>query len=161
MDVFAHGLWSYAVFSKTKHRWLAALFGVLPDVLSFGPHFFWELGNHGFGRPSLASIPGYVFAMYNFTHSLIPVSLVLLVVYLLTRKVWLPLLAWLMHVLVDIPTHTAAFFPTPFLWPFETPFVSGVSWGNPVFMALNYGSLILVYALYVFRKEKRRRESVV
>jgi hypothetical protein len=55
-----------------------------------------------------------------------------------------------LHILCDIPTHTTSYFPTPFLWPFSTPFVNGIPWSTPWFMAANYTSLFLFYCCLYF-----------
>ncbi len=156
MDILAHGLWSYALFSKTKYKWQAALFGTLPDLISFGPHTLASIltfNSLPHSKPALSSISSYIFTMYNITHSLIPITLVALLVYLITKKFYLPFLAGYLHIFIDIPSHTTDFFPTPFLWPFPTPFFSGISWANPIFMIVNYSLLVLVYAFYVFKKK--------
>lgn len=63
MDIVAHGLWTYAVFHRKKYKWLATLFGILPDILSFGPFLIYELITNGavFGKPNINSIPEAVF----------------------------------------------------------------------------------------------------
>ena len=63
MDIFAHGLWSFAIFHKKKYVWLATLFGVLPDLLSFGIIFVINLlnGNLHRGPPALSSLPEWLF----------------------------------------------------------------------------------------------------
>ncbi len=162
MDILAHGLWSYALFSRTKYKWKAALFGTLPDILSFGPHTLASILTFNFphGKPALSSIPSYIFTMYNITHSLIPVSLVILAIYFVTRKFYVPFLAWYLHILIDIPSHTTDFFPTPYLWPLKTPFVSGISWGNKYFMLINYSCILLVYMFYVFQVHKKLIKTV-
>jgi len=66
------------------------------------------------------------------------------------------LLAWALHIVCDIPTHTTSYFPTPFLWPFPTPFVNGVSWAAPAFLAVNYACLIIVYAAIFFYLRRGR-----
>lgn len=160
MDFVAHALWSFALFCRTKDKWLAAFFGVLPDFLSFGPHFAASaLNGFEFGKPELSSIPEYVFIAYNVTHSLVIFAIVLGLVYLFTKKIFLPLFAWALHILIDIPTHTTDFFPTPYLWPLPTPYINGFSWGNKYFMLLNYTALILVYLFYVFHVHKRIRKK--
>jgi hypothetical protein len=65
----------------------------------------------------------------------------------LTGALPLAYLAWLGHILVDIPTHSKRFFPTPFLWPISDYKVDGISWGVRWFMLANYGSLAAAYAI--------------
>ncbi len=159
MDVFAHGFWGAIAFGKKQGRRgikalsFAFVIGMMPDLFSFGLWFF-ERALQGFppypiepgtsGAPAIASLPGYVSAAYNVTHSLVVWAAAFVVLYaLFKRKAWI-FAAWGLHILCDIPTHTTRYFPTPFLWPFPTPYVDGVPWSTPWFMALNYGAIISV-----------------
>ncbi|HUK39491.1 MAG TPA: hypothetical protein VLX11_00555 [Candidatus Acidoferrales bacterium] len=159
MDVFAHGFWGGALFcSQGRKKFFAAvLVGMAPDLISFGPFFLlhpdWlvlRMTGQISGPPALSILPSYVFQAYNITHSLVVCACSFLLIWgLLRRPPWL-LLAWVLHIVFDIPTHTTRYFPTPFLWPFPTPFVNGVSWATPAFMAVNYACLITVYAVIFF-----------
>ena len=154
MDIFAHGLWSYAIFHNKKYVWWATLFGILPDILSFGILFAINLFNGNFqrGLPALSSLPKWLFVAYNLTHSLVMFAFVFLIVFFITKSWYWPLLAWAIHILIDIPTHSTRFFPTPFLWPISNYVFNGISWGTPWFMILNYGSLLIVYVLIYLKK---------
>ncbi len=160
MDIFAHFLWTFALFFKRKDRWLAGLFGILPDVASFGPHFILSFvaGTTIFGRPELSTIPGSVFILYNLTHSLVVFALAVLIIYFITKKIYWFITGWGLHVLIDIPTHTKDFFPTPFLYPFPQPFINGIRWSDSTFMKINYGLLVIVYGIliyWVLKNEKK------
>ena len=73
----------------------------------------------------------------------------------LRRLPW-EMLGWPLHILSDIPTHTYKFFPTPFLYPFFSTKINGYAWAHPLFLAIDYGLLILVYA-YLWRKSLFKR----
>ena len=154
MDIFAHGLWSYAIFHNKKYVWWATLFGVLPDILSFGILFFVNIFKNNFhrGLPQIETLPKWLFVAYNFTHSLVLFIVILLVIFLITKNWYWPLLAWAIHILIDIPTHSTRFFPTPFLWPISSYVFNGISWATPWFMLVNYGSLIIVFILIYVKK---------
>jgi hypothetical protein len=108
---------------------------------------FPEVWSHSPGEPpDPAKIPPYVSALYDVTHSLPVFALGMLAAWILLRHAAWPFLAWGLHILCDIPTHTARFFPTPYLWPFETPVVNGIHWTTPWFMAVNY--LLIAAALW-------------
>ena len=163
MDVVSHGLWGGAPFyaQGSKKCLAGVLLGMAPDLLSFGVfhvmHPGWlsqRLVGKISGPPALTVLPPYVFHAYNITHSIVVWAVAFFLLWLITKKPpWL-LGAWLLHILCDIPTHAASYFPTPFFWPFPTPFVDGVPWSTPWFMAANYGTLFIVYCclLFYFRR---------
>ena len=158
MDTFAHGLWTYAVFHKKKYVWLAALFGVLPDLLSFGILFAVYLATGTFhrGPPPVNSIPGWVYGAYNLTHSFVMFLAAFIIVFLITKKWFWPLTAWAIHILIDIPTHSFRFFPTPFLWPISSYKFDGISWATPWLMLVNYGALVSVFILIAYGRAKKK-----
>ncbi len=152
MDTLAHGLWTYAIFHKTKSSKLAVLFGVLPDLISFTPFFITRIISNQFkGRPNSAGIPNFITSSYNFTHSLIIAIVAIILITLIMRKFYTFLLGWPLHILIDIPTHETTFFPTPFLYPISDLRISGISWGRPEMLAVNYLTLALVYAFLLNR----------
>jgi hypothetical protein len=61
---------------------------------------------------------------------------------------------WLLHILLDIPSHTTRLFPTPFLWPLFDLKVDGISWGRPWFMVINYGTLLVIFIVLRLRSKK-------
>ncbi|MFH1332473.1 MAG: hypothetical protein ABIH63_04290 [archaeon] len=153
MDVFAHALWGYAVFRKrTLTKWTVAM-SVMPDLLSFGIYLFilFITGNFIFGGPHGGSIPNYVTFMYSLTHSLFIAGIFAIFVYLKFRKYLILVGAWMMHIVIDIFTHTEEFFPTPFLYPVSDFHLSVISWGTPWFMIANYSALAIVYSALGFR----------
>ncbi len=161
MDIISHGLWGgLAVGRKNKKSfWLSFLFGVSPDLLSFG--IFSAMNILGLvsgpdwsgGPPPADSIPQYVHTLYNITHSLVTFAVVFGLVWLLRKKPLYELLAWPLHILMDIPTHSTQFFPTPFLWPFVDYRVDGIPWSHPYIFFPNWIFLILLYLyFFVFRK---------
>ena len=151
MDTFAHGLWSYILFNRSKYVGWAMLFGVLPDLLSWTLFFFYPFKN-GFSwqNPDISLIPKWVFTLYGFTHSVFVVAAVFLVVFIVLKKIPVFLLAWPLHILIDIPTHSREFLPTPFLWPFSNWAFPGIPWANLYFMATNY-ALIVFFLIYLHR----------
>src|SRR3989338_7299192 len=162
MDTLAHGLWSFAVFHKRKYAWLAVLFGVLPDIMSFGILLVLNLvnGNLRRGPPPLSSIPDWLQAAYNMTHSFIIFFAVFLLVYFITKKWFWPLMAWPLHILIDIPTHSFRFFPTPFLWPLSDYKFDGISWATGWFMLLNYAALMIFFIIMAHNRSKKRQQAL-
>lgn len=164
MDTFSHGLYGSVFFGRMSRKsfWLAFLFGVAPDVLVFGPRFVQAF----FGRvpgfragepPPIESIPDYIFTGYNITHSLVVFAVVFGILWLIRRKPCYELLAWPLHILLDIPTHSSEFFPTPFLWPFAAFRVDGVPWSHPYIFIPNViiVSVLSVHLLVTLYRRKR------
>lgn len=169
MDVIAHGLWGgVPFFPQGRKKFLAGfLIGMAPDLLSFGVfhimHPGWislRLAGKISGPPALEILPRYVFHAYNLTHSLIVWAIAFFLLWQLTKHPpWL-LIAWLLHIVCDIPTHTAGYFPTPFLWPLPTPFVDGIPWSTPWFMFSNYAIMIIVYVSLSMFFYLRKRHTI-
>lgn len=172
MDIIAHGLWTAAatrvanrskkIERPVKIGW-ATFWGIFPDLFAFAPLFSFliieaVLGNvnlsHLSGPDSLEPSQGGAFSIFRFTgtlysmsHSLIIFGLVLSIVYLLLKRFPWEMLGWLLHIAIDIPTHSYAFYPTPFLWPLSDIKLNGFSWASPWFMAVNYTAIIVAYII--------------
>lgn len=168
MDVFSHGLWGGIAFGRRSRRsfWTAVAIGVAPDVLSFGPFLVTRLATQGTAffsrlghRPDLSTIPGYVHAVYNVTHSLVVFALAFGLVWLIRGKPMMEMLAWGLHVCMDIPTHSIRFFPTPFLWPISDFHVHGVPWSRPYIFFPDWGLLIILYAWFFWGKRRARLQA--
>ena len=155
MDVVAHGLWGGALFGqKSEWQWRAAfLAGAAPDLIAFGPFLISQVG-----RSDYIDFPPYVYQMYNVTHSLAVWCSVTAIVWLLMRKFPWILSAWGLHIVCDIPLHEITFFPTPFLWPFHTPFVNGTRWAQLWIIFPNYLALTLTY---LWLRRRRQTQSTV
>jgi len=180
MDTFAHGLWAGALAKGLnkrgeKHRrlnvWATALWGIFPDIFAFGLPFIFVVWSVVFGGASFADFGGHppvaepmsgdtlaVFqlsnAFYNVSHSLVVFAVVFFSVWVHFKEFRLELLGWFVHILIDIPTHTYAFFPTPVFWPIFDWKFDGFSWGQPWFMILNYTLLLLAYGFLLTKRTK-------
>ncbi len=176
MDIFAHGLWSVAAYKaasraprQPKKLWLAALFGTAPDLLAFLPLLLQTVIIHHSIRPDFigeegrllaTAVPEYVYMLYNVSHSLVVFLAAFGLVWLIRKKPLWEMGAWGLHILIDIPTHTSEFFPTPFLWPLSSFKTSGIAWADLRFQILNYGALIVAF-LFLCRKPKNPPSPVV
>jgi hypothetical protein len=177
MDVFAHTLWTSALAKEANKAgenknfhlsvgW-AAFWGVFPDLFAFTIPFVLRFYNAIFGdgssffsRPELegGSLPqGFDLAhtLYNYSHSLVIWALVFILVWIYFKRPRYELLGWALHILIDIPSHVLAFFPTPFLFPLsDYRFPYGVSWGNYWYMLINYSLLLIVWGRILLQKMK-------
>ena len=155
MDIISHALWANLIFKESPiaQRSAVIIFSVMPDFVSFSlitvKKFFSR--TMSFKRPTLAVIPTQVFKLYNTTHSLIIWLSVFLILKIMGLS-WLTLafMGWGLHILLDVFTHTARYFPTPIFWPFSKFHFSGISWSNKWFMAFNYGVLAFMYLVFYF-----------
>lgn len=154
MDVLAHGLWGGALFGRrTRWQWrFALLLGMAPDLVAFGPFFLSRSGS-----PDWRAFPPYVYEAYNVTHSLVIWATVTGFVWLLRKRFPWILCAWGLHIVCDIPLHELSFFPTPYMWPLQTPLVNGVRWAQPAIMLPNYVALAITYALLLGSRRRRRK----
>ncbi len=178
MDILAHGLWTNAIFEssarlKNQKRsrrdiWLGILFGIAPDLLSFGIFFvqnifrvifFSEESPFQGGPPDPNLIPDYISTLYNFTHSFIIFAAVFGLIWLIRRKPYWLMAGWGIHIIIDIFSHSKDFFPTPFLFPVSDFTINGTSWGHSTFMLINYSALILVYAYFFISRKRNAKKN--
>jgi hypothetical protein len=167
MDIFAHALWAVAAAKavngnsapRVKARWFAA-WAAFPDLLAFGPEVIVALAYRIAGTAPAHSRGHHVLDihLYEPGHSLVVFGLVFAVAWLIFRRpVWM-LFGWGLHVLMDIPTHSAR-YPTPFLWPVSSFRLIGIAWYQPWFMALNYTALAVVFLLLWLTRRRVRQEE--
>lgn len=163
MDTLSHGLWGSGLFGSKnkKHFWYGFLFGVAPDILSFGiftisSFLGLEEGpDWSAGPPAESMIPEYVHVLYDITHSFLIFALVFLLVWVIRKKPFIPLWGWGFHILLDIPTHSLAFFATPFLWPISDVRFDGIPWSHPLIFLPNVVLLVVLYVWLYIRKKRR------
>jgi hypothetical protein len=155
MDTLAHSLWTLIAFFNHPRKYLAILIGVLPDVVSFIPHFVVEhLVNRNAGHILFDSI-------YKLTHSLVIFAIVIGLIYLMTKKFYWISLAWPLHIVIDMFTHTFEYYPTPYLYPLSSPFIFAVDYRGMAFNVINYLLIFLVFGvlIYLMRKETSIRKA--
>ena len=151
VDTLAHAVISWLVFHELpgKSVWLAVFFGMLPDLCSWTLFAFYNLfTRRKLGQPDLKKIPNWVYSLYNYTHSLFVFLFICFLVYLVNGEIPVFLWAWPLHILIDIPTHSRKFLPTPFLWPFSNWKFPGISWNVKWFFVLYW--VILIFCLLFF-----------
>lgn len=168
MDVLSHGLWSYVAARGATLRnerirvrpFLAASFGMLPDLIAFAPLTIWSAVQLISGNTHLAghrAAEDYIAAnvpwlqivttqLYGASHSLVVWTIVFCVL-LAFRLWWREAFAWLLHIVVDIPTHSRESYPTPALWPLSDWTFDGVTWRAGAILIPNF--VLLAIALFV------------
>ncbi len=167
MDFVSHSLWGGLAFGRETKRafLLAAVISITPDLLTeglFGALYLLGIGGMPgweHGHPNITDYPAFAQTLYNATHSFIPFAGIFGLTWLLSRKpVWI-LAAWGLHIAIDIPTHSLALFPTPFLWPLSSFKVDGIGWDNPVVIALNVIMLLTAGCLWYFGRRSNKARA--
>jgi len=164
MDFLAHGLWGGATFgTKNKSSWRWAFFwGMAPDLFAFGPailagivtgnYFAWA--SYPLDGIPRSAISAYSYNAYHVTHSLIVWGCVAAAIWLWRKSFSWVYAASMLHILCDIPFHALRYFPTPYLWPLQTPLHDGIPWANPLFMLANYSLIAAMYGIQRYRRAR-------
>ncbi|OGZ45432.1 MAG: hypothetical protein A3C84_00210 [Candidatus Ryanbacteria bacterium RIFCSPHIGHO2_02_FULL_48_12] len=181
MDIFSHGLWAVAAAKAAKQKtarpvslWFAAFWGMFPDLFAFSFFFFWMFWNiaaNGWAvndfprpdaiepiRPEVAQMSFLSHRLYDFSHSVIVFLVIFFVIWLIRHRPSWEMIGWPLHILIDIPTHSYQFYPTPVFWPlWEWKFPHGHSWVNWKFLVINYALILIVF--YWLRRRDRSLQS--
>jgi hypothetical protein len=176
MDILAHALWVSAGIAAAHDRWpmaprtAAAVLAVAPDLGHMLPMLGWSLLGEGTVaqlRAYAMALPGQEPAMpllvemwshhlHCILHSAIVAGGVTLLVWLVLHSLWIPLLGWWSHILIDIFTHSVDYYPAPVLYPITQRGFDGIAWNTPWFMVLNY-SMLCVTWLWLMLKNLRNK----
>jgi hypothetical protein len=161
MEMVAHGLWAAAGAISVKRStgarigvgW-AVWWAVFPDVLAFGPSFAAGLWLRLVSGPLSVPAEGHILPHVHFNlplypagHSLIVFLVVFGIVTILACRIVFQMLGWLLHIVLDIPTHSLSYYATRFLWPISDYRIDGIAWWTPWFWAATYGALGVAYFL--------------
>ena len=160
MDIVAHSLWVGAgmtmarkrVHIETRTVALTVGLAAAPDLLHLFPIIGWWVGGEG----SFAALQAYAFAvpgqepplpplvnlwshhLHCVTHSAVVAGAVTLMLWASLGSLWLPLCGWWSHIVIDLFTHSADFYPVQVLYPFSDRGFNGLPWNTPWFMVVNY-----------------------
>ncbi|MDP2371705.1 metal-dependent hydrolase [Rhodoferax sp.] len=178
MDILAHALWVGAGVTLARRRWpitsatvaTTVVLAALPDVLHLLPIIGWWL----WGEGTLATLRAFAIAvpgqepvvpalvelwshhLHCIMHSAVIAGTVTLLCWALLRTLWIALLGWWSHIVIDIFTHSADYFPVPVLYPFTERGFDGLAWNTPWFLALNYVALGAAWCWLLYSNWKRR-----
>jgi len=174
MDILAHGLWAgLGVRALARRRRpvtrrlavAAVVMALLPDLIHLLPVLAWALGGGGtvaeLWRYAVAlpgqepGLPEWVGAAAHHLHCSLhsaPIALACsLALWRWRAGLGLALAGWWSHIVIDVFTHSASFYPVPVLYPFTYAGFDGLAWNTPWFMVANYAALIAV-ALWLRRR---------
>ena len=166
MDILAHALWVSAGAALARCRWVVPtrtlistmVLAALPDVFHLLPIAGWWV----FGDGSVQALWAYVVAipgqepalppmverwshhLHCVAHSAIVAGVITLLLWAVRRSLWIPLLGWWSHIIIDVFTHSADYYPSPVLYPITERGFDGLAWNTPWFMLLNYSALVAV-----------------
>lgn len=103
----------------------------------------------GFMRLNFLSV-----SLHCVMHSAVVAGVVTLVCGALLRTLWVPLLDWWSHIVIDVFTHSVEYYPVRVLYPLSERVFDGLAWNTPWFLALNYGVLAATW-LWMLRTKGR------
>lgn len=176
MDIVAHGLWAALLcrwqgrespMRRTTAAWTVGL-AVAPDLVQLTPIVIgalvlpegWTaLQAYFHGLPHYQPVlpPQVELVMHHLhctMHSALVATVVTLLVWWRLQRLWWPLLGWWMHIVIDVFTHSADFYPSPVLYPITQQGFDGWAWNNPWLLMVNY---IFILLLWVITKDRRPR----
>lgn len=166
MDLLAHGLWA-----GLGVRWLArrhrvtrpqavaaVTLSVLPDLAHLLPVLAWAVLGGGTAQDVVdyaVALPGQEPAMpiwvgglahhlHCILHSALIAGAATLLLWSWRQHLGLALAGWWLHIVIDVLTHSADFYPVPVAYPLTQQGFDGLAWNTPAFLVLNYLALILV-----------------
>lgn len=132
MDLITHGVLTYKLVGKDKQTILA---GIGPDAGWYLTYPVWlifrkELKS-AIATASWPVPPRWMVILHYFTHSFVTAVVVVLGIKLVTGR-WhkKEFLAWILHIAVDIPTHSKEPWGPRFLWPVSAVAFEGISWAE-------------------------------
>ena len=177
MDILAHALWAGAGVTLARRRWpqkpatvtATVALAALPDVLHLLPIVGWWLWGDG----SWATLRAYAMAvpgqeplvpalvelwshhLHCIMHSAVIAGAVTLLWGALLRRLWMPLAGWWSHIVIDVFTHSADYYPVQVFYPLSEGAFDGLAWNTPWFLALNYAVLAATW-LWILRAKRPR-----
>ena len=175
MDTLAHALWAgLGLVAARRHvpiapRVALAAVGlaVLPDLAHLLPLLAggggWRtladyIGATPGAEPALAPrVAMLSHHLHCIGHSAVIAGAVTLAAWRWRRAWMIPLAGWWSHIVIDVFTHSADFYPSPVLYPLTMRGFHGVAWNEPWFMALNYVALGAC-AIWLVASRRRNRQ---
>ena len=184
MDILAHTLWAglgTAWLARRRRnvtrRTVAATMALaaLPDVIQMLPVLAWW----AVGGGTWAAVQAFAIAMpgqepvmpvwvtawshtiHCIAHSAVIAAGVTLLLWAWRRALWLPLLGWWSHIVIDVFTHSEDYYASPVLYPFTQRGFDGIAWITPWFMALNYLALATAGIALLVSARRRSRSGAL
>lgn len=161
MDILAHFLLVYLLFIRHPDVLILAIIGILPDVFSLSIHciktIFFKIK-----KQKTKKVSKYSLFLYRFNHSLVIFTLFFALIYLINKNLTIYTIPWLIHILLDIPTHSKSKnraviireekledFSTKIMWPLSDFSFDGVDWDRKYFFFKAYLIILILYAIAI------------
>ena len=176
MDILAHGLWAGLGVVFAQRRWpiprrvaiATVVMAVLPDLAQLLPLVGAAVFQGGGTQVLLAyatalpglepSLPPMVALFSHHLHCILHSGVIagLATLFGLRWGRWLlaPLLGWWSHIVIDVFTHSADFYPVPVLYPFTQRGFDGLAWNTPGFQVVNYSAIAVVLLVLVLTRRR-------
>lgn len=151
MDTISHAAWGATIVRKSRLVWWAAFAAALPDLIpaAFGllrykRRYYLDMANLSFiDKPESAYM-----RIYHFTHSLVPITVLAVVLRFLAPGWWIIVIPYYSHVLLDIGTHRGV-WATRIFYPFSDFHFEGYNWWKDWrITALNWTALIAINLIF-------------
>ena len=84
-------------------------------------------------------------------------GLVTLARWAVRRTLWIPLLGWWSHIVIDVFTHSADYHAVPVLYPLMQRGVDGIAWITPWISVINYVALPAVGVWLLMSRTRQDR----
>lgn len=108
---------------------------VLPEGWTALQAYFHGLRNYQPVLPPL--VEALMHHLHCTMHSALVATAVTWLVWWRLQRLWWPLLGWWMHIVIDVFTHSADFYPSPVLYPITQQGFDGWAWNNPWLLMVN------------------------
>jgi hypothetical protein len=178
VDILAHGWWvgvglgaaSLAGHARPDRRTVGWMVGcaVAPDLVHLlpvaigalhSPNGFANLSGYALALPGAEppmsdTVAWFAHHLHCAFHSAVVAAAVSMSLRLLLWRWWWPLLGWWSHIIIDVFTHSADFYPSPVLYPLTYRGFDGIAWNRPGFQTLNYGALIALTLWLLWRRRR-------
>lgn len=129
MDPLSHLVMTRILVGKERSVLIA---GLAPDIPFYSTYLPWLIASRqllpAIRQNSWPDPPTWMYVPHHISHSLFVMSSLALILRWTTGQWPRWIGAWLLHILVDIPTHAQRYWAPQFLWPCSRITVDGLSW---------------------------------
>jgi len=138
LDLLTHALLTRQLVGRRPSVLMA---GVGPDVPWYFTYPIWVIiqreARHALTTSEWPDPPRWIETLHHASHSL-PVALAMATIVRMLSGRWprQALAAWVLHIALDMPTHSRRFWGPRFLWPLSDVAVDGVPWAEITSRAL-------------------------